>query len=153
MIPTFIILAIALALVVSTIMFHYEALRLISYALSIMQRVPRRVRIMLALIMVFVPHLVSVGLYAVVYDLLDTSQVGLGALLGQFSETFDSYYYFSLVSYTSLGFGDIYPAGPMRLLVGIEALNGLLLITWTATYTYLLMQKLWGIYVPHSDHH
>lgn len=33
--------------------------------------------------------------------------------------------------------------GPLRLIVGIEALNGLLLITWSASFCYLNMQKDW----------
>jgi hypothetical protein len=33
----------------------------------------------------------------------------------------------------------------MRLITGIEALNGLLLIGWSASFTYLAMQKFWNI--------
>jgi hypothetical protein len=34
----------------------------------------------------------------------------------------------------------------MRLAAGIESLTGLVLITWTASFTFLSMQKFW------SDH-
>jgi hypothetical protein len=46
-----------------------------------------------------------------------------------------------------LGLGDIAPLGPVRLLAGVEALNGLLMIAWTASFTYLSMEKFWS---PHA---
>ena len=36
--------------------------------------------------------------------------------------------YFASVNYTTLGYGDILPHGDLRLLAGLEALNGMLLI-------------------------
>lgn len=51
--------------------------------------------------------------------------------------------YFSLVTYTSLGYGDIAPLGPARLLAGIESLIGRGLIAWSASFTYLEMQHHW----------
>jgi hypothetical protein len=48
------------------------------------------------------------------------------------------------VGYTSLGFGDFTPVGPIRLLAGAEALNGLLLIGWSASFTYISMEKFWS---------
>ena len=44
------------------------------------------------------------------------------------------------VSFTSLGLGDVCPHGPARLLTGIEALNGLLLIGWSPMFTYPALQ-------------
>lgn len=35
-------------------------------------------------------------------------------------------FYFSLVSYTILGLGDIVPTGHLRFTAGVEALNGFL---------------------------
>jgi hypothetical protein len=47
--------------------------------------------------------------------------------------------YFSLVNYTSLGLGDIYPTGHLRFLAGVESLNGFLHISCSAALIYLLM--------------
>ena len=33
--------------------------------------------------------------------------------------------------------------GELRLLAGVEALNGLLLIGWSASYTYIAMERFW----------
>ena len=48
-------------------------------------------------------------------------------------------------TYTSLGLGDIHPTGPMRLLVGLEALAGLMLIGWSSSFTYLSMRRFWDV--------
>jgi hypothetical protein len=35
------------------------------------------------------------------------------------------------------------PSGSLRLLAGVEALNGLLLIGWSASYVYIAMERFW----------
>jgi hypothetical protein len=45
--------------------------------------------------------------------------------------------------YTSLGIGDIVPVGNLRFLAGLETLTGLVLITWTASFMYIEMQRFW----------
>ena len=37
------------------------------------------------------------------------------------------------MTYTSLGLGDIFPLGRLRMVVGVEALTGLLMISLTPT--------------------
>jgi hypothetical protein len=55
------------------------------------------------------------------------------------------YLYFSYAAFTTVGFGDIVATGPMRLLAGMEALTGFVLITWTASYLYIEMSRTWGV--------
>jgi hypothetical protein len=50
-------------------------------------------------------------------------------------------FYFSLVSYTSLGLGDIVPTGHLRFVAGVEALNGFLLISCSAAMLFLFMTE------------
>jgi hypothetical protein len=45
--------------------------------------------------------------------------------------------------YTTVGFGDLIPSGPIKMITCAEALAGLALITWSASFTYLQMQRLW----------
>jgi len=52
--------------------------------------------------------------------------------------------YFSAATYSTVGFGDLSPIGAIRLLSGLEAVTGLLLITWSASFTYLEMSRLWA---------
>jgi hypothetical protein len=68
---------------------------------------------------------------------------GFGSLRGGFDNSLLDCSYFSFVTYTSLGFGDIEPLGNLRFLTGLEALTGLVLITWTASFMFIEMQKLW----------
>ena len=44
----------------------------------------------------------------------------------------------------TLGLGDLSPVGTVRLLAGTESLTGLLLITWSASFTYLEMSRMWA---------
>lgn len=53
------------------------------------------------------------------------------------------YIYYSFITYTSLGFGNLMPTGTLRFLTGLKALTGLLLITWTASFMYMKMQQYW----------
>lgn len=51
-------------------------------------------------------------------------------------------FFHSAVTYTSLG-GATPVSRPLRVLTAIEALTGLILITWTASYLFLVMQRSW----------
>jgi hypothetical protein len=42
-----------------------------------------------------------------------------------------------------VGFGDLVPSGPIRFLSGMEALTGFVLIAWSASFTYLEMERFW----------
>lgn len=50
---------------------------------------------------------------------------------------------FSAETYSSLGYGEVIPGGALRLLAGVEVLNGLLLIGWSASFTYIAMERFW----------
>ena len=89
-----------------------------------------------------VAHIAEMALYgAVLYALI--AGLGIGHLGGRGAPSLATCMYFSAETYTSLGFGDLTPVGPVRLLAGIEALNGLLLIGWSASFTYMSMERLW----------
>jgi len=75
----------------------------------------------------------------------------MGAPRGGNPGTFLDAVYFSAVTYTSLGYGDLTPLGPVRTLVGVETVIGLILIGWTASFTYLEMQKFWDLH-PKRGH-
>lgn len=51
-----------------------------------------------------------------------------------------------MVADTSFGFGDHFPTAHARLLAGIAALNGPLLIGWSASFTYLAMERYWPLH-------
>src|SRR3546814_19788507 len=53
--------------------------------------------------------------------------------------------YLSAVTFTTVGFGDLAPVGPIRFLCGMEALSGFVLITWSASFTYLELNRFWRV--------
>ncbi|MEQ6885052.1 ion channel [Salicola sp. Rm-C-2C1-2] len=90
----------------------------------------------------FVAHVVEIVLFGAISWLL--SQLGgAGSLAGGPVSTIMDYIYFSTVTYTTLGYGEIYPVGAIRFIFGTEALIGFMLITWSASVTFLQMQRLW----------
>lgn len=58
---------------------------------------------------------------------------GVYVALGAFPDV-EHALHFSLVSFSTVGFGDLIPAEEWRLLGGIEALNGFLIIGWSTAY-------------------
>ncbi len=97
------------------------------------------------LLILFGLHLFDVLLYAVALSLHELAGYGrLAGDVGHASNWFADHLYFSIASYTTLGIGDIVPRGSLRLISGVEALNGLILIALTASFTYLVMEKFWG---------
>jgi hypothetical protein len=135
----------SLVLIALTTLIHYEVLRGLHIGLPRL-RIPVRTKLLVVMFVAFVAHAVEIGLYAVAtFALIRFRDVG--ELSGEHSTTFLDCLYFSAETYTSLGLGDIAPLGPVRLLAGVEALNGLLMIAWTASFTYLSMEKFWS---PHA---
>ena len=56
---------------------------------------------------------------------------------------FEAAVYFSFVTFTTLGYGDITLTEGYRLLSGIQALNGILLVGWSTALMFAVVQKTW----------
>ena len=56
---------------------------------------------------------------------------------------FASAVYFSSITYTSLGYGDIVLTNSWRLICGAQAMNGILLFGWSTALMFYLVQRLW----------
>lgn len=128
-------------LVVATTLLHYEVLRALNVGLPALAT-PDRTKVVLVLLATFVAHAAEMGLYGFSLFAL-VRWFGAGSLSGSTGFSLASCLYFSAETYTSLGFGDLTPVGPVRLLAGVEALNGLLLIGWSASFTYISMERFW----------
>jgi hypothetical protein len=133
---------VSVVLVGLSIVIHYEALRITSAVLPGPQHLGIRGRMILIVFACFAAHTLEVWVYAAGFWILD-DELRLGSLTGHAANDLFDFVYFSATTYTSLGFGDLYPIGAARLLAGVEALNGLLLIGWSASFTYLVMEKYW----------
>lgn len=131
-----------ISLVVLTTFVHYELLSAMSPILRAL-RIPARAKLVVVILATFMAHIVEISLYALAIYVV-VSDLGLGTLGAMEDFSFSATMYFSAETYTSLGYGDVVPKGPLRLLAGVEALNGLLLIGWSASYTYISMERFWN---------
>ncbi|TRD11531.1 two pore domain potassium channel family protein [Erythrobacter insulae] len=141
-------LVLAALLIAATILIHYEILRHTSLGANDLEVNPR-VRLWMMLSAAILSHVLHVTLYAGGYLLLE-NVFAVGTIAGPDSGALNDAFYFSLTSYTTLGIGDIYPTGEIRLLSGLEALNGLVMVTWTASMTYLHMERFWTIHLTND---
>ena len=148
--PTVITLFVTLLIFIACVFIHYEGLRVLTRwaALGVLQ--PRQ-RIATLICAQFVLHIVEISIFAAGFFLL-VNTFEFGTLVSIVQEqvpqiqpsNFGDYIYYSAVVYTTLGMGEIVPLGPIRILTGMEAVSGLLLITWSASFTFIEMQRYWG---------
>jgi len=78
-------------------------------------------------------HLVQAAIWALVFMFLPE--------VTEF-ETFEKSMYFSLVTFTTLGYGEITIASANRILAGLEAINGITLIGWSTAFMFAIFQEL-----------
>ena len=105
--------------------------------------IKHRFRIVFVVFIALIAHVVEIWLFALAYFLMSKDKIW-GEIQGNYDGSFMDSVYFSFTNFTTLGFGDIEPLGSIRLLVGMEALVGFVLITWTASFLFYEMQRHWG---------
>lgn len=59
-------------------------------------------------------------------------------------EVLEKAVYFSLVTYSTLGYGDIILSEGYRLLGGIEAVNGVIMLGWSTAIVVAVLQRVFG---------
>jgi len=137
----FLAVAVTAVLIGLTVGLHYEVLQQLN------RRMPgwkfaRHPRILIMIFCVLIAHIAEIWLFGIVIFL--TVQVpGMGEISG--GETFHllDAVYVSATTYSTLGYGDLVPQGPVRFLLGTESLVGLVMITWSASFAYLEMDRYW----------
>ncbi len=139
--PELVTVAATIITVVAVVLLHYEGLSLIGR--TIKARVfHHRAKILVLIFSQLGLHIIAIWMFALSAYLL-TRWLGYGAILPVPSGGYLDYVYFSAITYTTVGFGDFVPAGAVRFLSGMEALTGFVLITWSASFTFLEMQRYW----------
>ncbi len=120
---------------------HYESLYRLAVAMPNLP-IRYRYRVIVGIIGAFIAHSVEIWLFAFIYlFLIRTGK--FGGINGFENPDLMDCVYFSFVNYTTLGYGDITPFGLLRFTAGLEALTGLLLIAWTASFMYYEIRKSW----------
>jgi len=128
----------------------YELLRYIWGILPRMTSTPRT-RVFIVVAGAFFGHILNIWIFGIVYYLLHIAGMGtfIGTAIerGEYKLDIFGCIYFSAVTYTTVGFGDITPEGSLRMITGVEALTGFMLVGWTISFTYLAMERFWQL--PH----
>ena len=129
------------AIVAVAVLIHFEALNMLSI---LTPRIPirHRLRVLIGVFGALIAHVIEIFLFAFGYYFM-VNHAGFGTLIGRFDNSLMDYVYFSFVNFTTLGFGDIVATGDIRFLTALEALTGLVLITWTASFMFIEMEKQW----------
>lgn len=128
----------------------YEALRYVWKMLPTLNWSPR-LHVITIIALIFGAHVVNIWMFGIVYYLLHSFDLGTlsgGAIEhGRYALDLFGCVYFSAVIYSTLGLGDITPIGALRMITGVEAITGFMLMGWTVSFTYIAMQKFWEL--PH----
>lgn len=135
------VFAINTAVIALAVIIHYEVLYQLANRLNDLFIQPRY-KVLLGVFAILAAHTAEVWLFAIAYYFMLNTE-GLGSLSGNFDHNLLDCVYFSFTNYTTLGIGDIEPSGHIRFLTGLESLTGLVLITWSASFLFLEMQKYW----------
>jgi hypothetical protein len=124
------------------VVIHYEILFRLTWLLPRLG-LPHRYRIVAGVFGTLAGHALEIWVFAAAYHLMHHAD-GWGRLSGNFDGSLMDSAYFSFTVFTTLGFGDIEPLGDLRYLTGIESLTGLVMITWSASFLFVEMQRHWN---------
>ena len=138
-----IVLVVTLVTVGICVTLHYEGLSWLSRLHRARSGGLGRWHVLTGIFAMLGMHVAEIWIFGIAYGVLSlVPSTGQIAMSSGAVEWFDRIY-FSSVSYTTLGYGDLVPHGPVRLLAATEALVGLMLITWSASFTFLQMDRYW----------
>lgn len=141
----FTVVAATLTAITLSVLVHYEGLLLVSRNLATVGG-PQRIKVLYGILSMLALHVAEIWIFGAVLWLL-MQWPACGEISGVLTPTggislLDAVY-FSAMTYSTVGFGDVVPVGPIRFLAGTEGLIGLLLIGWSASFTYLEMERFW----------
>lgn len=128
--------AVALAVLI-----HYEGLVALSSRLA-RRGGQRRRKVLYAISAILILHILEIWIFGLTCWLL-MMWPACGHIIGSESLNLFDAVYLSAVTYSTVGFGDLAPVGVVRFLIGTESLVGFVLITWSASFTYLEMAHFW----------
>lgn len=130
--------ALAVAL---TVGLHYEGLNWLARKMTTYGTARRR-RVLYAVIGALLLHISEIWLFGVAYW-VGLALPGAGGVRGDYEGSLLDTVYLSAMTFSTVGFGDIAPHGAIRFMAGTEAVLGLFLIAWSATFTYYEMAQNW----------
>ena len=136
------VVLLTLAAVMAAVGLHYEGLSWLARRLA-QGKGPHRRRVLRAVIGLMALHVAEIWIFGGAY-LLALTMPGAGSISGAPAAGILDAVYLSAMSFSTVGFGDVAPQGPIRFIAGTEAVLGLFLIAWSATFTFLEMEQNWN---------
>ena len=131
-----------LASVGACVLIHYEGLTWMSRRLLRRHDENPRRKVLLGVLGVLVLHVVELWLFGTTFWWLVKVE-GTGHVVGADPLGLFDAVYLATMSYTTVGFGDVSPVGAIRFLAGTCALTGFVMITWSASFLFLEMERFW----------
>ena len=135
------VVATTVIVVTLAVLIHYEGLVLMSRRMPRLHTRARR-KVLFVIYGVITLHVAEIWLFGVAYWAL-LHFAGTGVVAGAETLGFFDAVYLSAVTFSTVGFGDLAPVGAIRFLAGTESLAGFILITWSASFTFLEMERFW----------
>lgn len=129
--------SIVLACTLLTVLLNYEGMHQLTRRMERLAWLGRK-RFLILIVALLLLQLGGVSLFAIGYLLIDLANAEEVA-----AEPWAHYLYLSVSAYSTVGFGDVVPIDDARLLAGVEAITGFMMITWSASLTFLEMQRHW----------
>lgn len=136
------VISISCLLILACVFVHYRALRFLNLFLGRLNLRPG-LKMGVGLLGAIAAHVIEILLFAVAYCTSARFE-RFGRIAGDISHELRDYTYFSFTTYSTLGYGDLVPEGPLRIIAGVESLLGLVLVAWTASFLFLEMQRQWA---------
>ena len=131
-------IVLASALIIITILIHSYLTRFIMFLIKHRNnpdhehhKRPNKYWISMIVLMIFAISIAESVVWALAYLMTGT--------LTSIEESL----YFSIVTYTTLGYGDITISGPWRLLAASEAAIGIIIFGWSTAIVMAVVQKLY----------
>lgn len=87
-------------------------------------------------------HLIAVFTIIIILHLLETAIWAVFYFRLSLFETFETSLYFSIVTYATIGYGDIVLPKAWRLLAGIEGISGVLLCGLSTAFVFVLINAI-----------
>lgn len=130
-------LAIGTAVSLVNIAVHSIAMAGVLYVFKRRQATQDRFRFQIHLVILMIAvvavlnaaHMIEVAIWALVYNLLGVGPEHV------------SPFYFALVNFTTLGYGDVVPVARWRLLGPLTAMNGILLLGWSTAAIFAVLSS------------
>ncbi|KAA2286305.1 ion channel [Arenimonas fontis] len=136
------VLLVTVACVGTAVLIHYEGLSLLSRQLALHREGRARRKVLYGICGVLLLHVAEIWVFGLGFWGLARVQ-NAGIVLGAQPLHLLDAVYLAAMSYTTVGSGDVVPVGPIRFLAGTVALTGFVMLTWSASFTYLEMERYW----------